>query len=56
VKRLFLARLFLGEFIACLMVGAGLVAVGQFNPFTAGLAFGVVSVMVLLICARKKSG
>jgi hypothetical protein len=54
VKRLFLARLFLAEFIACLMVGAGLVAVGQFNPFTAGLALGVVSVMVLLICARKK--
>jgi hypothetical protein len=38
------------------MVGAGLVAVGQFNPFTAGLAFGVVSIMVLLIYARKKSG
>ena len=53
---MFLARLFLAEFIACLMVGAGLVAVGLFNPFTAGLAMGVVSIMVLLICARKKSG
>lgn len=49
MKRAFLARLFLAEFIACLMVGAGLVVVGQFNPFTAGLAMGAVSVMVLLV-------
>jgi CHASE2 domain-containing sensor protein len=41
-------------FMACLIVGAGLMLVGQFNPFTAGLAMGLVSVIVCAIISKVR--